>query len=84
MQDPRLIDIKGHTLAAFGYNEEIDSIPIIFIHGFTASIAFWKRCQVPLVDEQFQWYSLSLPGHYPAMLPEGFEDPDLTDRKSVV
>ena len=78
MQDPQLLNIHGHTLAALSYNDDIDSIPIVFIHGFTANIAFWARLQVPRVAERFHWYSLSLPGHYPALFPEHFRDADLT------
>ena len=78
MRTPRLLDVDGHTLAAFNYNPDLDSTPIVFIHGFTANIAFWERCQAPLIDKEFRWYSLSLPGHCPAVLPKAFKDTDLT------
>ena len=78
MQEPQLMQIDGHTLAALSYNSDIDSTPLVFIHGFTTNIAYWARSQVPAIDERFRWYSLSLPGHYPAAFPEGFTDAELT------
>ena len=78
MPDPQLMQIDGHTLAALTYNQSLTGTPIVFIHGFTASIAFWFQGQVPAIAENHPWISLSLPGHYPAVLPQGFGNADLT------
>ncbi|WP_235299409.1 alpha/beta fold hydrolase [Portibacter marinus] len=45
--------------------------PIILIHGFSASFNFWQIGMEQLAVER-TWYQLSLPGHYPSTLPDGF------------
>ena len=72
------LQINGHHLTAFEYNASIDSIPVIFIHGIANSIGLWEPIQVPLVSENYHWFSLSLPGHYPAKWSDKFESKDLT------
>lgn len=71
-------DIEGHKIAALGYNEQLPGTPAIFIHGITSSIGFFSVGQIPLFAENYRWYSLSLPGHYPAALPENFHPDELT------
>jgi pimeloyl-ACP methyl ester carboxylesterase len=39
----------------------------------TASINFWEPIQLSIIQENFRWYSLSLPGHFPAIFPDGFQ-----------
>jgi len=73
MAIPNAFDIQGHKVVALSFNNEKDGIPVIFIHGITASINFWEPIQLPIFREKFCWYSLSLPGHYPATMPDGFE-----------
>jgi len=72
------IDVKGHKIVALEFNKNIGGTPIIFIHGITASINYWEPLQVPIIKNKFHWYSLSLPGHYPATLPSGFKNDDMT------
>jgi len=72
------IDAHGHTLFAKSFNEDKNGTPVVFIHGITASINFWKPIQVPIIRERFLWYSLTLPGHYPATFPTGFQAESLT------
>jgi pimeloyl-ACP methyl ester carboxylesterase len=67
----RTLHIEGHTIDSIGYNLESDSIPIIFIHGITASNTMWGIGQTPLIRERYRWYALGLPGHYPSTLPAG-------------
>jgi pimeloyl-ACP methyl ester carboxylesterase len=50
---------------------------MVFIHGITASIAFWVGGAAPVFD-RFQCISLSLPGHYPAQFAPTVRDGDLT------
>jgi len=72
------IKVNGHKIVAAEFNKNISGIPIIFIHGITASINYWEPLQVPIIKDKFHWYSLSLPGHYPATLPPGFKNEDMT------
>ena len=70
----KTFEINGHRIVALEYNPQIDSIPIICVHGITVSVGFWQYCQTPIINEQFRWYSLSLPGHYPADFPANLTD----------
>jgi len=70
--------IEGHKLAARCFNEDKAGTPIVFIHGLTTSLNFWSFVQVPMIQESVRWYSLSMPGHYPAVFPAGFREQDLT------
>lgn len=78
MPDLQYVHIDGHKLAAFAYNVDIQSVPIVFIHGFSTNITYWAQSQIPVINERFRWFSLSLPGHYPAMFPDDFTSADLT------
>jgi pimeloyl-ACP methyl ester carboxylesterase len=66
MAEYRELDIKTHNIVAASFNEGKGGIPFFFIHGITASINFWESIQLSAICERFRWYSLSLPGHYPA------------------
>lgn len=70
----RFFEVEGQTLAARSFNLEKKTPPLIFIHGITSSINFWVEGQTPYVQENWQWHTLSLPGHYPAQFPAGFSD----------
>ena len=74
----RTLQIKGHEIVALPFNEEKTGTPAIFIHGLTASVHFWGASNPPVVQERTRWYSLSLPGHYPARFPSEFRAEDLT------
>lgn len=77
-REPHLLSINGHTLAALAFNDRLASTPVIYIHGIGSSIYFWVPGQTDQVKNNFPWYSLSLPGHYPAVLPPDFYCEDLT------
>ena len=70
------LSIEGHKLVALEYNAYKGGTPAILIHGVMSSVAFWPERGHAFDD--YHWYSLSLPGHYPAVLPDGFRDNDLT------
>lgn len=72
MHSSKEIDIGGHKIVAKVFNEEKTGIPVIFIHGITATIDFWEPVQTPIIKKNYRWYSLSLPGHFPAQLPGEF------------
>jgi pimeloyl-ACP methyl ester carboxylesterase len=71
------IHIDGHTLAALAFNPDRPGIPVVFIHGLVDSIYGWTVEQIPFFAER-PWYSLSLPGHYPAAFPSGFKPQELS------
>src|SRR5688572_49075 len=76
MQERRL-SIKGHELSVYEYNADKNNIPLIFIHGITGNIGFWQGAQIALMG-QAHWFSLSLPGHYPATLTNDFQLENMT------
>jgi pimeloyl-ACP methyl ester carboxylesterase len=71
------LHVKGHTLAALAINPETAGQPVFLIHGITDSIYSWAD-PPPYLREAGPCYSLSLPGHYPAMFPAGFSHESLT------
>ncbi|RPJ27250.1 MAG: alpha/beta hydrolase [Chloroflexi bacterium] len=72
------IEIEGHRLTAVLTHSDNSGIPVFFLHGITGSPYFWT----PELTSPFQHlgscYSLSLPGHFPAVLPRGFPAACLT------
>lgn len=70
----RLFEVNGQIIAARSFNPEKSTPPLICIHGITSSVNFWTEGQTPYIQENWQWHSLSLPGHYPAQFPAGFSD----------
>ncbi len=74
----REIWINGHKLAVLVGNEHAEGIPVIFLHGVNSSISFWVHDLPPIFADTLPWYSLSLPGHYPAALPPDFHWNKLT------
>ncbi len=71
------LTIEGHTIVALEYNAHKTGTPAILIHGIMSSVGFWPE-EGHIFHDQFHWYSLSLPGHYPAVFPDGFQHEDLT------
>ncbi|MFW5748853.1 MAG: alpha/beta fold hydrolase [Chloroflexota bacterium] len=67
------IAVEGHVLHALEFNRAATGIPLVFIHGITASLNMWIHGQTPLIARERRWYSLSLPGHFPATLPPGHQ-----------
>ena len=78
MHSLKKMNIRGHKIVAKIFNEDKNGIPVIFIHGATSTIDFWEPFQTPIFNNHFRWYSLSLPGHYPAQLPSQFHKESLT------
>jgi len=78
MAEHQTFDIEGHTLAASPINPGSAGEAVILVHGITGSIAIWHVNPLPFVLEQGPCYALSLPGHYPAVFPPGFQQEQLT------
>jgi len=77
------IAVDGHQLAALSFNRQLSGTPLVFIHGIGSSVYFWSVGQTDLIQARFPWYSLSLPGHYPAAFPPGFQRDQLTSELMV-
>jgi len=78
MTESRKIQIEGHQLAAVSTNSNDAGLPVVFLHGIGGSIYFWTPDETALFDKVGPCYSLSLPGHYPAIFPPGFGVESLT------
>jgi pimeloyl-ACP methyl ester carboxylesterase len=78
MSTARDVHVKGHKIVALPFNEEKTNTPVIFIHGVVANIRFWELVQPPILTDELCWYSLSLPGHFPATFPSGFRKEEFT------
>lgn len=74
------LHIEGHTIVALEYNADKAGTPAVLIHGIMSSVGFWPE-EGHIFHDQFHWFSLSLPGHYPAVFPDGFRHEDLTPER---
>lgn len=73
--------VGRHRLAYIAHNPEGRGVPMIWIHGATASVRFWEAAQFERIRQHHPWYSISLPFHHPSSF-EGEIDPnDLTEQK---
>ncbi len=70
--------IEGHNLTALSFNPDASGVPIILLHGITASVNMWITDAESLFAQHGPVYALSLPGHYPAVLPSDFQQESLT------
>jgi len=75
-----LVNFDGHQVAVLAANEEIEGPAIIFIPGVMAPINFWKCCLPDAIREKRRWYSISLPGHHPSIVPDNFKSTDVDAR----
>ncbi len=72
MDEYREINIEGHRLAAILICARKSGTPVFFLHGIGGSIYFWTQEITSLFQSIGPCYSLSLPGHFPAVFPKGF------------
>lgn len=73
------MQVEGHRLVAVSTNTSEDfGIPVVFLHGIGGSIYFWSPDLTAPFHELGSCYSLSLPGHFPAILPKDFTPACLT------
>jgi len=72
------IEIEGHCLAAILIQCNDSGIPVFFLHGIGGSIYFWTPEESSLYQNVGSCYSLSLPGHFPAIFPKNFDSASLT------
>jgi pimeloyl-ACP methyl ester carboxylesterase len=73
------MQVEGHRLVAVSTNTSEDfGIPVVFLHGIGGSIYFWSPELTSPFHKLGSCYSLSLPGHFPAILPKDFTAACLT------
>lgn len=77
MSTERRLSIEGHTLVALEYNADTNSLPVICLHGVAGNIGFFEDFLTPAIQQDFHWYSLTLPGHYPAVIPAEHQPQDI-------
>jgi pimeloyl-ACP methyl ester carboxylesterase len=73
----RFLDIDGHRVEVLSGNADQGGTPVVFLHGITLSAAFWLPHLPEVVQTTHPWAALTLPGHPPSMLPEGYPARDL-------
>lgn len=73
------VGFEGHELAVMAVNEEVAEPAIIFIPGVMAPLNFWKSCLPESVRENRRWYAISLPGHHPSRVPDGYKPQDVDE-----
>jgi len=78
MTELRLFEIDDHKIGTLLLNPGVQGEPVIFLHGITASLHAWVGSSVKFPETLGPCYSVSLPGHYPAAFPEGFNTNMLT------
>ena len=80
---PIHLSIDGHRLTAVCLNPGAPGEPVILLHGITSSISFWQVNPAPYLLELGPCYALSLPGHFPALVPDKFKSGMLTAERLV-
>lgn len=75
---PLTLNVDQHRLAAICLNPGAPGEPVILLHGITSAISFWQINPSPYMLAIGPCYSLSLPGHYPAVAPAEFARQTLT------
>ncbi|MCA9063895.1 MAG: alpha/beta hydrolase [Planctomycetaceae bacterium] len=71
------VEVDGARIAMLRSADRSGRPPVIFLHGITASINFWPAVLGTQADI-YNWCSLSLPGHFPSVVPDGFCREDVT------
>ena len=69
MSEPLLsfVEHAGHRLAVLSHpNPSASRLPVVWIHGLTASVRFWEAAMYPEIRAERSWYSISLPLHHPS------------------
>lgn len=77
----RLLDLEGHRIAVIESGEDDERgegrLPVLLLHDLGLSARFWPVNLPAAVLDGRRWASLSLPGHYPSVLPREVRPDDL-------
>jgi pimeloyl-ACP methyl ester carboxylesterase len=74
---PRFLQIDGHRVEVLSGNADQGGTPVVFLHGITLSAAFWQPHLPEVIQAAHPWAALTLPGHPPSTLPDGYPARDL-------
>jgi pimeloyl-ACP methyl ester carboxylesterase len=72
------LNIAGHQLAYACLNPGATGEPVILIHGITSTVSLWQINPLPVLLNIGPCYSISLPGHFPALAPSAFKNSPLS------
>lgn len=72
------IETEGHRLAVTLTHSSNSDTPVFFLHGIAGSMYFWTPELTSPFHDLGPCYSLSLPGHFPAIFPKDFPADCLT------
>lgn len=65
--ETRFVEHGGHRIACLvRENPEANCLPVVWIHGLTASYRFWEKATWDTIDRIRSSYSVSLPLHHPS------------------
>lgn len=80
MTEIRYTTYGNHRLASIAYpNADATHLPVVFVHGLTASPRFWEAGVPDALRRQHAWYALGLPLHHPSSYAGPFTDETLTE-----
>lgn len=71
------LQIEGHSLGYIEHNPEANNPLIIYLHGILNTVHIQENVLKDILEGQ-HWIALSLPGHYPSQLRDGFQTKELT------
>lgn len=72
------LELPGHRIACLVSRTGDDRPPLVLMHGICLSVRFWPRVIQDHALAGRNWVSVSLPGHYPSVAPDGFPEADVT------
>lgn len=77
------LNIDDHKLSVACLNPGATGEPVILLHGITSSISFWEVNPARYILDIGPCYSVSLPGHFPAVAPNSFKNMQLSTETLV-
>jgi pimeloyl-ACP methyl ester carboxylesterase len=77
------LNIDDHKLAVACLNPGAAGESVILLHRITGSISFWEAKPARYILDLGPCYSVSLPGHFPAVAPDNFKNMPLTTETLV-
>nr|WP_154640178.1 alpha/beta hydrolase [Lewinella sp. W8] len=60
-------EFQGHRLSGIAHlNPSPTKLPVVWIHGLTASVNFWEDAMYEEIRNERSWFSIGLPFHFPS------------------
>ena len=73
----RLLTAADHQLAVIEPAAKATGPNVVFIHGIMGDVDFWTDVIPGEIAAGMRWSSISLPGHFPSTVPDGFSQCDV-------